>query len=196
MPARAATTQDVPTVTACLTSAFFEDPLWGPWSFPDADTRPTALFRLLEAWVQAGVRHRWVRMSAQVEAAALWLPPGVPEMTAAEEQAFQELLLDLFGARTEEMLGVMDQFDQHHPHEEPHYYLSLWGTDRGHAGHGHGTALLEDNLAEIDSQHMPAYLESTNPVNLPRYEALGFRPRAEFSYAASPVITTMWRAAR
>jgi hypothetical protein len=43
---------------------------------------------------------------------------------------------------------------------------------------------------------MPAYLESTNPVNLPRYEALGFRPRAEFGYADSPVITTMWREAR
>ena len=43
---------------------------------------------------------------------------------------------------------------------------------------------------------MPAYLESTNPVNLPRYEALGFAPTGEFGPAGGPVITTMWREPR
>ena len=35
--------------------------------------------------------------------------------------------------------------------------------------------------------------ESTNPVNLPRYEALGFERLGEFEPAGGPVITTMWR---
>ena len=43
---------------------------------------------------------------------------------------------------------------------------------------------------------MPAYLESTNPRNLPRYEALGFRARSTFGPAGGPVVTTMWRDAR
>jgi hypothetical protein len=74
--------------------------------------------------------------------------------------------------------------------------LSLWGTHRDHAGRGLGTALIHENLARIDAEHMPAYLESTNPGNLPRYEALGFRRRDEFGPPDGPVITTMWRDAR
>jgi hypothetical protein len=47
----------------------------------------------------------------------------------------------------------------------------------------------------IDAQRMPVYLESTNPVSLPRYEALGFRRRAEFGPVHGRLITTMWREA-
>ena len=36
---------------------------------------------------------------------------------------------------------------------------------------------------------------TTNPANLPRYEALGFRRRAEFGPVDGPLITTMWREA-
>ncbi len=64
-----------------------------------------------------------------------------------------------------------------------------------HAGRGLGTALIHDNITHIDAQRMPVYLESTNPVSLPRYEALGFRRRAEFGPVDGPLITTMWREA-
>jgi hypothetical protein len=43
---------------------------------------------------------------------------------------------------------------------------------------------------------MPAYLESTNPANLSRYEALGFARIGEFGPDGGPLITTMWREAR
>jgi ribosomal protein S18 acetylase RimI-like enzyme len=70
------------------------------------------------------------------------------------------------------------------------------GTHRDHAGARLGTRLLEDSLARIDVERMPAYLESTNPANLRRYEALGFMPAGEFGPTGGPVITTMWREAR
>jgi GNAT superfamily N-acetyltransferase len=91
--------------------------------------------------------------------------------------------------------ALFDYFGEHHPTDEPHYYLSLWATHHDHAGRGLGTALIHDNLTHIDAQRMPAYLESTNPANLPRYEALGFRRRAEFGPVDGPLITTMWREA-
>jgi hypothetical protein len=59
-----------------------------------------------------------------------------------------------------------------------------------------GTALIRDNLARIDAEGMPAYLESTNPANLARYEALGFTRIGEFGPVGGPVVTTMWREAR
>jgi len=193
---RAATDGDVPAVAACLADAFFEDPLWGHWTFPDESTRPARILRFMTFWAGCGVRNPWTRMTEQAGSVAVWLPPGEPELTAGETVTFRQLLDDLFGARAPEFDALFDQFDALHPHDEPHYYLSWWGTRRDQAGKGLGTALMHDNLARIDAEHMPAYLESTNPVNLPRYEALGFEARGTLGPPGGPVVTTMWRPAR
>jgi len=189
----AATADDVPAVAVCLTSAFYTDPLWGVWSFPDEAARARPLHDLMRFWAQAGVRRQCVRMTPAAEAVAVWVPPGEPELTGEEESAFEALIGELFGARADQLMALFDRFEEHHPREEPHYYLSLWATHRDHAGRGVGTSLLRENLAEIDAHRMPAYLESTNPVNVPRYEALGFRRRSEFSSPHGPKVTTMWR---
>ena len=49
-----------------------------------------------------------------------------------------------------------------HPDAPPHYYLSLLGQRhrRPVAAQGLGMALLADNLAQIDAEGMPAYLEA------------------------------------
>ncbi len=191
---RAATRDDLPAVAACLASAFYEDPLWGHWAFPEEASRTERLYELMHFWATAAARHPWVRMTENAEAVAVWLPPGEPEMTDEQEVSFQALLVNLLGPRAGELNALFDQFDAHHP-AEPHYYLSLWATRRDHAGRGLGTTLIQENLAAIDGEGMPAYLESTNPVNVPRYEGLGFRRRGEFARAGGPPVTTMWRAA-
>ena len=57
--------------------------------------------------------------------------------------------------------------------------------------------LLAANLAQIDDEGMPAYLESSNPANDHRYERLGFRRIGQFTLPDDgPVVTTMWRASR
>jgi hypothetical protein len=58
-------------------------------------------------------------------------------------------------------------------------------------------ALLADNLARIDSEGMPAYLESSNPENDPRYERLGFERAGEFERPDGRLTcSTMWREPR
>ncbi len=58
-------------------------------------------------------------------------------------------------------------------------------------------ALLADNLARIDAEHMPAYLESSNSANDPRYEGLGFARVGRFTRPDEQVVvSTMWRDAR
>jgi hypothetical protein len=58
-------------------------------------------------------------------------------------------------------------------------------------------ALLTANLALIDKEHAPAYLESSNPANEARYERLGFARFGQFAVIdGGPVITTMWREVR
>jgi GNAT superfamily N-acetyltransferase len=193
--ARAAGPDDVPVVAACLTSAFYDDPVWGSWTFPDEPSRRERLYELMHFWARAAVRHPWVRMTENAKAVAVWLPPRKPEMTPDEEALFGPLLISLLGPRAHEIETLFERFDAHHP-EEPHYYLSLWATHRDHAGRGLGTALIHDNLAQVDAERMPVYLESTNPANIPRYETLGFRRRHEFGPIDGPVVTTMWREAR
>ncbi len=193
---RAATSADVHVVAACLASAFYEDPVWGLWAFPDERSRAQHLYEFMRAFVLAGVRYPWVRITDNAAAVAIWLPPEKAEMTPQEERAFARLLAVLLGTRAREVQALFERFGEHHPQDPPHYYLSLWATRRDYAGRGLGTMLIRDNLARIDAERMPAYLESTNPANIPRYEALGFRPRNEFGPVGGPVITTMWREAR
>ena len=192
---RPATSADVPAVAACLASAFFNDPLWGHWNFPAERTRARQMDEFMRFWAATAVRDPWVWMTDACEAVAVWHPPGEPELTPEQEGELWPLLDRMFGKRAGELRALFDQFDEHHPQDEPHFYLSWWATHRDHAGRGVGTALIRENLAEIDARGLPAFLESTNPVNLPRYEALGFERRGEFGLRGGPVITTMWRSA-
>lgn len=57
--------------------------------------------------------------------------------------------------------------------------------------------LLAENLERIDEQHSAAYLESSNPANLERYQKVGFEPVGEFTLPEGDVtVTTMWRQPR
>lgn len=88
----------------------------------------------------------------------------------------------------------MERFDSARPEGQDFYYLSLLGTHPEHRGRGLGMDLLAANLAQIDAEAMPAYLESSNPANDARYERLGFRPHGRFSTPdGRHTVTTMWR---
>jgi hypothetical protein len=51
-------------------------------------------------------------------------------------------------------------------------------------------------LAAIDEQRLPAYLESSNPDNIPLYERQGFTVLGVIQVAGSPPITPMLRRPR
>jgi hypothetical protein len=57
--------------------------------------------------------------------------------------------------------------------------------------------LLAANLAQIDEQGFPVYLESSNRANDHRYERLGFVHVGEFAAPrGGPTVAGMWRAGR
>lgn len=185
----------MPAITACLVAAFHEDPVWGHWAFPDETTRAECLNELFGFWVRANVKHPTVWLAEDCESVAAWLPPGEPDLSPAEQEQFGPLLGRLFGSRAPELEALFDEFDKHHP-DEPHWYLSMWGTHPEFSGRGVGTTLINETLAVVDASEIPAYLESSNPANIARYEDLGFARQADFGPADGPVITTMWRTAR
>jgi GNAT superfamily N-acetyltransferase len=192
---RVSTPADVEAIVAVLTTAFFDDPLWGP-AFPDPAKRPqqaAALWRLLTRSAQ---RYDWVWVADDAEAAAVWIPPGGTELTDEEEDGLAAYLTDACGADVAaEVLAIFAAFEPARP-REPHFYLSLLGTHREHRGRGIGTALLQHVLTLVDAERMPAYLESCNPVNDPLYRRHGFEPSGRFVVPSGHVVTTMWRPAR
>ena len=197
---RVATEADLPAIAETMALAFEEDPLWG-WAFEDTDRRRklAAVNEVFGFFCAAASGLGWVRVTDRVEAAALWIPPGAPEMSPADEERFPGVIAAACeSASAARVLELCDAFERNHPHEPPHFYLSLLGTHPDHAGHGHGLGLAAECLAEIDSGDPPAaaYLESTNPANVPRYERLGFRSTREAELIAGHGVTQMWRPPR
>jgi GNAT superfamily N-acetyltransferase len=189
MNLRIATEEDLDGVTATLASAFESDPLWG-WAFPER--------RDLEAWwrffATSALRYPWTWILGDYAAVSVWIPPGGAELTVEEEARIEPLLDELLGARATEVLELLERFDASHPRDRPHYYLSLLGTHPDHRGKGLGMALLAENLTRIDAEAMPAYLESSNAANDPRYERHGFTRIGHFTRPdEQATVSTMWR---
>src|SRR3981081_4311511 len=107
---RSAAVDDVAAVTACLASAFFDDPVWGRWTFPEAAGRAQGLYGLMRFWVQGATRNHWVRMTDGAQAAAVWLPPGAAEMTPEEEAQFEVFVSQALGPRAHEVLNLFERF--------------------------------------------------------------------------------------
>ena len=92
--------------------------------------------------IEGGLRYSWVLMTESCEAAAVWIPPHGTELAEEDESKLAPMLEELVGSHASQVMELLHRFDAAHPHEEPHYYLSLLGTHPRHAGRGNGMALL------------------------------------------------------
>ena len=87
-----------------------------------------------------------------------------------------------FGASLRRGLAVTELMKAAHP-EEPHWYLAVIGSDPDVRGKGFGQALMRSRLDRCDAEYAPAYLESSNPDNVPYYERFGFEVTGEITAA-------------
>ncbi len=194
--ARRALVEDLDRVTAVVALAFAEDPLWGrALARPDGRVDHHAEFWRI--FVDGPVRQGTTWLTPRGEATSVWVGPGATELSPDQEAQLEALARDRLGSGADTYLELLTRFEAAHPRSEPHHYLSLLATDPGHRGHGLGMALLAQGLDRIDAEHLPAYLESSNPANDRRYERLGFEQIGAIAYPGeSPSVATMWRGAR
>lgn len=196
---RPATRADVPALSRTLGRAFLDDPVMA-WMLPDADLRGRKLHRLFAAIAR---HHHLTRGGVEVApdgsgigAAALWDPPGQWRHTRGEELRAMPALLLAFGAALRRGQAVTELMKAAHP-EEPHWYLAVIGSDPTVRGKGFGQALMRSRLDRCDAEHAPAYLESSNPDNVPYYQRFGFEVTGELALPdGGPSLIPMWRAAR
>ena len=186
---------DAQAVVATLAAAFAGDPVWGAWACGDAPDRVGLLEVFWKPWVEAGLKYDGFTMTRAAAAVSGWVPPGVHETDDEDEAAIEAVTLRLFGDRAPLLLEAYELFEANRP-DTPHWYLSLLASHPMYRGEGRGMRLLRADLVRVDAAHQPAYLESTNPANDARYEAVGFARHGSFTLPQGPTVTTMWRAAR
>jgi len=191
--ARVASGDEIPAAVEVLARAFYADPVWG-WAFPDPERRLGQHRAVWELVAKAALSYESAWLTGDCAAVALWIPPGRPELRPEDEERLGPMLRELTGDGADRVLETFERFEAAHPEAEPHYYLSLLATDPDQRGRGLGMALLAATLERIDAEGVPAFLESSNPVNDHRYEGLGFRRCGEFELPENgPSVTQMWR---
>lgn len=176
---------------AVILLAFSADPIVR-WTYPDPERFLSSFPALVRAFGGRAFAEGTALHIGAFLGAALWLPPGI----GPDEDTLEALLQDSVAAdRQPEVLGLMEQMGEHHP-REPHWYLPLIGVDPAHQRKGYGAALLAQALARCDRDRVPAYLESTNPANVPLYQRHGFDLLGTIQAGSSPPLFPMLRPAR
>jgi len=194
---RKATLADAPRLAQAWASAFQDDPVIA-WIFPDQQRRR----RVLPAFMEFRLRklafpHDQVWMTASGAAAAVWLPPpGRWQLSCSQRLRLLPPLVRFLGLRTASILGGLERMEARHPHDPPHWYLFILGTEQAAQGRGLGSALLDQMLARVDTDGMPVYLESSNERNLAFYGRHGFEMTSEVVIPGGPRIWPMWREPR
>lgn len=183
-----ATVADARRVIDILVLAFAADPA-ARWMYPDPHQYLEHFPQFVRVFGGRALEHESAYCAGAFAGAALWLPPGV----GPDEDALVALIeRSVSEPHREEVFALFEQMAGHHP-SEPHWYLPLIGVDVNRQGKGHGSALMEHALTRDDSGGLLAYLESTNPKNIPLYERYGFKRLETIQVGSSPPIFPMLR---
>jgi len=193
---RAVNEADAERAIAALALAFATDPVIRSF-YPDPRDHLTYFAEMMRINIEPAIARGSAHYVDGFSAATIWFPPTRPEDDAEaakergrrmgaliEEKAHKEGNDDLFAA-----LGEMGAL---HP-EEPHWYLFSIGVDPHHQGQGLGSLLMEHALPMSDADGTIAYLESSNPRNVPFYQRHGFETTHVVQIGSSPTFTLMAR---
>jgi ribosomal protein S18 acetylase RimI-like enzyme len=170
---------------------FSADPM-ARWASPDPAVYLDRRVEFFDAFGGAAFDHGTAFVADDGAAVATWLPPGV-ESDGERLSAIMDAQTP--ASRKEEMDALFAKMEEFHL-AEPHWYLPLIAADPARQGQGLGTALMEAAIARIDADGRPAYLESSNPRNIPLYERFGFQSIGTIQTETSPLLTPMVRSGR
>lgn len=173
---------------ATIVLAFASDPA-ARWSWPRAEDFLRNMPLLSRAFGGKAFALGTAYGTDGLTGVALWLPPGV----SSDEEALGTLIERTAPAAIQQdAAGVFEQMASFHP-KEPHWYLPLIGVDPAYQGRRLGDRLMAHALARCDADGVPAYLESSNPLNIPFYQRQGFEALGQIQVGSSPTIVPMLR---
>jgi ribosomal protein S18 acetylase RimI-like enzyme len=185
---RSATLDEIPQTVSAIVAAFLADPVFR-FAWPAPHDHLNGMARVARVIGGASFEHSTAYVAPDFCGAALWLPPGIHPDGEALEGVFRETAQP---EHLDDLLATFESMDQSHP-EELHWYLPLVGVEPNAQGRGLGGALMRHAVARCDRDGAVAYLESSNPRNLPLYERHGFEVMGEIQVGAGPLVTPMLR---
>ena len=191
---RNATLLDSDVLAAVLAAAFYDDPVMS-WVFPDAPARPAQLRILFLGLAGSFLPEPGTVHLLEDACASFWRPPGaggggVDAPSPAPEEDPSGLVLPADAITRLRLLEAA--MASAHP-SAPHWYLNVLGTRPERQGEGLGARVLAGVLATCDADGVPAYLESSNPANIPFYRRQGFETSGEIVLPEGPSLYPMWR---
>ena len=188
---KTATASDEASIIAVMVLAFSADPA-ARWTWRD----PQQYLRHFPRFVKALGGKAFANASAYFvdgyAGAAMWLPPEV----SPDEKPLVDLVQQTgYAAVQKDVFAVFEHMAHYHP-QEPHWFLPFIGVDPVQQGKGFGAALMKHALVPCDRDRALAYLESSNPKNIPLYERYGFELLGTIQVGTSPPIFPMLRKPR
>lgn len=190
---RRATTEDFPGLARVLARAFYDDPVTGYFYGNDRK-------RLRQGERFFGIRLRQLAPQGQIyttaagDGAALWAGPDAWREDLRQMLMILPMLPALLPHVGRSSRAVRE-IERRHP-DEPHYYLSVLGTEPEQQGRGIGSALLRPVLELCDAAGLPAYLECSKDSNVTFYAGHGFTVTERMGLPDGPPLWLMWRNAR
>ncbi|MER7754505.1 hypothetical protein [Kitasatospora sp. NPDC097643] len=201
-PARA---EEAPTLAQVLAVAFHDDALTR-WAFPDDTYRARILPAFFRVFVDQCLAHQGVLTTDAVDAALLFLPPGVWEQPShlADDADHAARALDAAidaAAHPESarrLAAITHLQARRHPRHRPHYYLAFLGVHPDARHSGAGAALLAAVMAEIDASGQAAYTEASSRGGAHLADIGGFTRFGEAIAlpGGGPRLHPMWRGPR
>jgi GNAT superfamily N-acetyltransferase len=174
-----------------VTLGFAADPV-GRWIYPDPNVFLANFPRVIDLFGGRAFEHGSAYRNDDFTACALWLPPDVhPD----EDNLVAHFEKTVSAEKHEALFATFEQMDRYHP-DTPCWHLAFIAVDPACQGKGLGAALLEEGLRQCDSDGRPAYLESTNPMNLSLYKRFGFEEMGVIKVDGAPPLFPMFRPAR
>jgi ribosomal protein S18 acetylase RimI-like enzyme len=182
---------EIDQAIATLVLVFGADPV-ARWMYDDPHHYLLHTPRLFRALGKCSFKTGAAQRTNDGVGVALWLPPGVH----GDDEPLEAVITDsMVEKKQAEVAAVLEQTEHYRP-AEVHWYLSLIGVEALHRNQGCGAALLRHGLRRCDQERLPAYLWSSNPLNISLYERHGFKISGKIQVGSSPPIFPMLRCAR
>ncbi len=190
---RRARPDDFRSLAAMLARAFYDDPVTA-WFYPDARRRLGHVRRFFLIRLRQLADQELLYTTPDLSGAALWASPG-----RWREDLRQSLMLvpmlPVLLPRIVRSTHAVRAIERRHP-IEPHFYLSVLGTEPRQQGGGIGSALLGPVLHRCDVEGTGAYLESSKEGNVDFYARHGFAVTERIELPDGPPLWLMWREPR
>ena len=172
------TGQQLPQTAAMIGRAFYNDPL-SVYIYPQSAERARRLPLMFTIALRYTLRYGEITTTSEGTGAACWLPPEKTRMTIPGLLRIGALaeIFRMGLSATRRMEHAANYTEKMHKRciTGPHWYLLILGIEPAHQGQGIGGRLLRAGLARADASHLPCYLETMNPENVPLYQKFSFR---------------------